>query len=221
MTVRVPVRRAQALRRDRARPTAVVSLFALTLFVSAALVFLIQPMFAKFVLPKFGSTPAVWNTSLLFFQLALLTAYLYAHVATRRLAIRRQAALHMAVVALPLLVLPIAVPDDFVPSPGQSPVPQLLGLLALTVGLPFFVVATSAPLLQRWLAGIDHPAAADPYFLYAASNLGSILGLLAYPLALEPSLRLDEQGWLWSARMAKPRGRSRSCATTILSLTAG
>lgn len=199
MTVRVPVLRAAGRRHGRARPTTVVGLFSLTLFVSAALVFLIQPMFARFVLPRFGSTPAVWNTSMLFFQAALLAAYLYAHVATRRLGVRRQAGLHMALLALPLLVLPIAVPDGFVPSPGDSPVPQLLGLLALTVGLPFFVVAASAPLLQRWLAGIDHPAAADPYFLYAASNLGAILGLLAYPLALEPRLRLAEQGWLWSA----------------------
>jgi hypothetical protein len=151
------------------------------------------------VLPMFGSTPAVWNAAMVFFQMGLLAAYLYAHAATRRLGVRRQAALHMGVLALPLLVLPIAVPADFVPSPGESPVPQLLALLAVTVGLPFFVVAASAPLLQRWLADIDHPAAADPYFLYAASNLGSILGLLAYPLAVERSLRLAEQGWLWSA----------------------
>jgi hypothetical protein len=199
MTVRLQARRGRGLRRGPGRPTAVVLLFSLTLFVSAALVFLIQPMFARFVLPLFGSTPGVWNAAMVFFQMALLAGYLYAHEATRRLGVRRQAVLHMGVLALPLLVLPIAVPEGFVPSPGGSPVPQLLGLVAVTVGLPFFVVAATAPLLQRWLADIDHPAAADPYFLYAASNLGSILGLLAYPLALEPNLRLAEQGWLWSA----------------------
>ena len=215
MTVRVPARRAPGFRHGRARPTAVVALFSLTLFVSAALVFLIQPMFARFVLPRFGSTPAVWNTSMLFFQAALLAAYLYAHVATRRLGVRRQAAVHVALLALPLIVLPITVPAGFVPSAGDSPVPQLLGLLALTVGLPFFVVATSAPLLQRWLADIDHPAAADPYFLYAASNLGAILGLLGYPLVLEPRLRLAEQGWLWSAGYGLLVALMLTCAVVV------
>ncbi|CAN5597665.1 fused MFS/spermidine synthase [soil metagenome] len=176
----------------------VLWLFTVTLFVSAGLVFLIQPMFAKFILPLFGSTPSVWNVSMVFFQTALLGAYLYAHVSTRRLGVRRQAALHMALLALGLLALPIGVPA-LAPPADSSPLPHLLGLLALTVGLPFFVVSTTAPLLQRWLADTDHPAAADPYFLYRASNLGSVLGLLAYPLALEPGLRLGEQGRLWSA----------------------
>lgn len=177
----------------------VVALYSATLFVSAGLTFLVQPMFAKFVLPLFGSTPAVWNTSMLFFQTTLLLGYLYAHESTRRLGVRRQAALHLGIVLVPLLVLPIGVPDDWIPSGDGAPVPLLLGLLAVSVGLPFFVVSTTAPLLQRWLAATDHPAAADPYFLYRASNLGSVLGLLAYPLAVEPSLRLAEQGRLWSA----------------------
>jgi hypothetical protein len=181
------------------RETGVVALFSATLFLSAGLTFLIQPMFAKFVLPRFGSTPAVWNTSMLFFQTALLIGYLYAHVSTRRLGARRQTALHLGVVLLPLLVLPIAVPDGWIPPADSNPVPWLLGLLAVTVGLPFFVVSTTAPLLQRWLAATDHPAAADPYFLYRASNLGSVLGLLGYPLVVEPSMRLAEQGRLWSA----------------------
>lgn len=215
MTVGLQARRWRGLQRGRARPVAVVSLFSVTLFVSAALVFLIQPMFAKFVLPLFGSTPAVWNTSMLFFQLALLAAYLYAHEATRRLGVRRQAALHMGLLALPLLVLPVAVPDGFVPSPEGSHVPQLLGLLAVTVGLPFFVLAATAPLLQRWLADIDHPAAVDPYFLYRASNLGSILGLLAYPLAVERGLRLAEQGWAWSAGYGLLAALLLACAVVV------
>jgi hypothetical protein len=215
MTLSPPARRAPDHSRGRARPAAVLWLFSLTLFVSAALVFLIQPMFAKFVLPLFGSTPAVWNASMVFFQMALLAAYLYAHVATRRLGVRRQAVLHTGVLALPLLVLPIAVPDGFVPSSSVSPVAQLLGLLAVTVGLPFFVAAASAPLLQRWLADIDHPASADPYFLYAASNLGSILGLLAYPLALERGLRLAEQGWLWSTGYGLLAALVLGCAVVV------
>jgi hypothetical protein len=188
----------------RARPrqrgdAAVIALFSLTLFLSAGLMFLVQPMFARFILPLFGSTPAVWNASMLFFQTALLAGYLYAHESTRRLGVRRQAALHAGVLLVPLLVLPIAVPSDWIPPAESNPVPSLLGLMALAVGLPFFVVATTAPLLQRWLASTRHPGAADPYFLYRASNLGSVLGLLAYPLAIEPSLRLAEQGRLWSA----------------------
>lgn len=175
-----------------------VALFSSTLLLSAALVFLVQPMFAKFVLPLYGSTPAVWNTSLVFFQTALLLAYLYAHVSTRRLGVRRQAAVHIALVLVPLLLLPIAVPDGFEPPAEGDPVLSLLGLLAVAVGLPFFVVSATAPLLQRWLASTDHPAAADPYFLYRASNLGSVIGLLGYPLAMEANLALDDQGWAWS-----------------------
>ncbi len=215
MTVRSSARQAPGLRGDGVRGTAVVWLFSVTLFVGAALLFLIQPMFAKFILPLFGSTPAVWNSSMVFFQTALLAAYLYAHESTRRLGVRRQAGLHIGLLALPLLALPIAVPEGFVPSPGSSPLPQLLGLLVVSVGLPFFVVATTAPLLQRWLADTDHPAAADPYFLYRASNLGSVLGLLAYPLAVEPGLRLGEQGRLWSAGYGLLAALVLACAVVV------
>ena len=175
-----------------------IALFSATLFLSAGLMFLVQPMFARFVLPLLGSTPAVWTASMLFFQTALLAGYLYAHESTRRLGVRRQAGLHVGLLALPLLVLPIGVPDGWIPPAEGNPVPWLLGLLAIAVGLPFFIVSSTAPLLQRWLAATDHAAAADPYFLYRASNLGSVLGLLAYPLAIEPGLRLAEQGWVWS-----------------------
>ncbi|MDQ3090435.1 MAG: hypothetical protein M3R46_01985, partial [Actinomycetota bacterium] len=191
-------RRSPLLAGGRGGGTAVVALFSATLFLSAGLMFLIQPMFTKFLLPLFGSTPGVWNASMLFFQTALLAGYLYAHESTRRLGVRRQAALHIGLVFLPLLVLPIGVPDDWIPPANSNPVPSLLGLLVLAVGLPFLAVSTTAPLLQRWLAATDHPAAADPYFLYRASNLGSVLGLLGYPVAMEPTLRLVEQGRLWS-----------------------
>ncbi|MDX6718829.1 MAG: hypothetical protein QOJ63_1083 [Solirubrobacteraceae bacterium] len=176
-----------------------MALFSATLLVSAGLTFLVQPMFAKFVLPLFGSTPAVWNTSMLFFQTTLLAGYLYAHQSTRRLGLRRQSAGHVALMLAPLLVLPLGVPAGWIPPADANPLPWLLGLLAVAVGLPFFVVSTTAPLLQRWLAATDHPAAGDPYFLYRASNLGSVLGLLAYPLVVEPTMRLAEQGRLWSA----------------------
>ena len=177
----------------------VIGLYAVTLLVSAALLFCVQPMFARFVLPLLGGTPAVWNVSMLFFQLALLAGYLYAHWTVRRLGPRRQALLHLVLLLPPLLLLPIGIPDGWTPPQRGDPIPWLLALLAVSVGAPFFVVASTAPLLQRWLAATDHPRAADPYVLYRASNLGSVIGLLGYPALMEPTLRLGQQGRLWAA----------------------
>src|SRR6266508_1404597 len=177
----------------------VVGLYAATLLVSASLLFWVQPMFARFVLPLLGGTPAVWNVSMLFFQLALLAGYLYAHWTIRRLGPRRQALLHLVLLLPPLLLLPIGIPDGWTPPQRGDPIPWLLALLAVSVGTPFFVVASTAPLLQRWLAATDHPRAADPYVLYRASNLGSVIGLLGYPALIEPTLRLGQQGRLWEA----------------------
>jgi hypothetical protein len=175
----------------------VLFFFALTLFVSATLLFLVQPMIAKMLLPLLGGTPAVWNTCMVFFQAELLLGYLYAHATTRWLGVRRQARLHLALLLVPLLALPIGVASGWAPPADANPIPWLLAMLLTSVGVPFFVVSTSAPLLQKWFAGTGHPAAKDPYFLYAASNLGSMLALLGYPLLMEPSLRLADQGWLW------------------------
>jgi len=172
--------------------------YATTIFLTASLLFVVQPMFAKMVLPLLGGSPAVWNTCLVFYQAALLAGYLYAHATTSWLGVRRQAALHVGLVLLPLLLLPIGIPSGWTPPAAASPIPWLLALLAVAVGLPFFVVSTTSPLLQKWFAGTGHPSAGDPYFLYAASNLGSMLGLLGYPVLLEPRLRLAEQSRLWS-----------------------
>ena len=174
-------------------------LFALTLFVSAALLFLVQPMVAKLVLPLLGGTPEVWNTCLVFFQALLLAGYAYAHWSTRWLGVRRQAVLHLLLLCLPLAWLPIGVSADRTPPDMATPGLWLLWLLTISVGLPFFAVATTAPLLQRWFAETAHRWAKDPYFLYTASNAGSMLALLSFPLAIEPRLRLAEQAWLWSA----------------------
>src|SRR5918996_1133944 len=174
-------------------------LFSATIFISAALLFLVEPMFAKFVLPSFGGTPAVWTGSMMFFQATLLVGYLYVHATTTWLGARRQAILHLVVVLLPLLVLPLAVPgDEWAPSSQSNPIFMLLGLLAISVGLPFFAISTTNPLVQRWLADVDHPAARDPYFLYRASNLGSVIGLLGYPLVVEREFTLSNQGIWWS-----------------------
>src|ERR687883_462422 len=174
-------------------------LFSITIFLSAALLFLVEPMFAKFVLPLFGSTPAVWTASMMFFQGALLASYLYVHATASWLGARRQAVLHLVLVLLPLLVLPLAVPAaQWAPPADSNPLLWLLGLLFVSIGLPFFAVAATNPLIQRWLSETDHPAARDPYFLYRASNLGSVIGLLGYPLLMEPEMRLANQGLLWS-----------------------
>jgi spermidine synthase len=176
-----------------------VALFSATLVLSAGLVFLVQPMFARFTLPLLGGAPAVWTTAMLFFQTVLLASYMYAHWSIGRFGARRQAALHLALAALALIVLPLGIPDGWTAPATGSPVPWLLLMMLVSVGLPFFVVSATAPLLQSWLADTDHPDAADPYFLYRASNIGSAVGLLSYPLILEPRLTLDGQSWIWTA----------------------
>lgn len=172
-------------------------IYSVTIFVSATLLFLVQPMFARMVLPLLGGSPAVWNTAMVFFQAALLAGYAYAHVTTTWLGVRRQMLLHVAVMLLPLLVLPLAIPAGADPPSNTSPVPWMLALMALVVGLPFFVVSTTSPLLQKWFAATGHRSARDPYFLYAASNLGSMLALLSYPVLLEPAMAIDNQSQLW------------------------
>src|SRR5262245_15201450 len=175
-------------------------LYAVTLFISATLLFLVQPMIAKMILPKFGGTPAVWNTCMVFFQALLLAGYSYAHAATAWFGVRKQAAVQLGLLLLPALALPLAVNRD---PPGEgSPVFWLLYLLLLSVGVPFFVVSTSAPLLQKWFANTGHPSSEDPYFLYAASNVGSMLSLILYPAWLEPTFRLNGQSSIWTAGYA-------------------
>lgn len=171
--------------------------FAATLFVSATLLFLVQPMVGKMVLPSLGGTPAVWNTCMVFFQAVLLVGYGYTHTLSTWHDRRRQLVAQFAILALPFLVLPFAL-GNWNPPADHNPVQSVLWLLLGMVGLPFFVVATSAPLLQRWFATTGHPAAKDPYFLYGASNLGSMLALLVYPLFIEPSFDLGQQTLLWT-----------------------
>jgi len=172
-------------------------LFGLTLFFSAALLFTVQPMFAKMVLPRLGGTPNVWNTCMVFYQTVLLLGYLYAHLSLKWLGPRRQALLHLALLLLPWLVLPIALPSGWAPPTDANPIPAMLLLLSLAVGLPFFMVSASAPLLQTWFSQTADRGAKDPYFLYAASNVGSLLGLFGYPLVIERWLSLAGQARLW------------------------
>jgi hypothetical protein len=195
-------------------------LFATTLFVSATLLFLVQPMIAKTILPSLGGTPAVWNTCMAFFQAALLAGYAYAHASTTWLGTRRQVWVHAILLFLPFLVFPLGVSGSNPPG-DTNPIPWLLTLLLVSVGLPFFLLSTSAPLLQKWFARTNHPSAKDPYFLYAASNLGSMLALLSYPTLVEPNLSLNaqrwlSQSWLWTAGYALFVLLTLACARAVL-----
>lgn len=186
------------------------ALFAATLFCSASLLFLVQPMIGKMVLPYLGGSPAVWNTCMVFFQAVLLLGYLYSHKLTSLPGQKRQLFIHLGVLGLGAAALSIglvctanhaAVPvlASLAPAGDGLPVLNVLAMLAVAIGLPFFAVSTSAPLLQKWFAATGHPSAKDPYFLYAASNAGSLIFLLGYPLLVEPTLRVVEQTWLFSA----------------------
>jgi len=177
-------------------------LFSVSMFLSAALLFVVEPMIGKMLMPLLGGTPAVWNTCLVFFQAALLAGYLYAHAALKFLGRRAQILIHLALVASPLILiglLPPHIPLGWEPPVESNPVAWLLLLLLIVIGLPFFALSATTSIMQRWFADSGHKDAGDPYFLYAASNAGSLLGLLAYPLLLEPLLRLHSQSRLWSA----------------------
>ncbi|MBI5281385.1 MAG: fused MFS/spermidine synthase [Candidatus Solibacter usitatus] len=175
-------------------------LYALTIFLSAFLLFQVQPMIAKMILPWFGGTAAVWATCLLFFQTTLLLGYLYSHFVVRRLKPRRQLILHAVLLAGALALLPVAPNEAWKPVGAEAPTLRILGLLALTVGLPYFLASTTGPLVQAWYAQA-HPGK-TPYRLYALSNAGSMLALLSYPPLVEPYLTLKQQAWVWSAGFA-------------------
>lgn len=172
-------------------------LFSLTLFVSAALMFAVQPMYGRMVLPLLGGSPSVWNTVMVCYQLTLLVGYGYAHALSRRGP--RWWSLHLVLLLTALVVLPLRLRPDQTPPPGGDPVLWLILTMAATVALPFLMLSTTGPLLQRWFAHTGHAQARDPYFLYAASNVGSVLGLLAYPLLIEPTLTLRQQSRGWTA----------------------
>lgn len=174
---------------------ALLPLYALALFASAFLAFWIQPLFAKLVLPRYGGSPAVWTTASLFFQVMLLAGYLYAHLLAR-VALRAQLALHALVVSVAMVTLPLNVAAI---DAGSAPVLSLLAVLAVSLGVPFFALSATAPLLQQWFSRTGHPHASDPYFLYSASNAGSLMALVAYPLVFEPLLGLRQQTLAWSA----------------------
>lgn len=177
------------------------SLYAITLFLSAGLLFSLQPIIAKMLLPLFGGTPAVWTTCMVFFQGMLLAGYAYAHWISNRLSTRMQGATHFGLLVAAMLWLPFSIQDEPVGGLMEQTDPALLLLARLlrSVALPFFIVSASSPLLQKWFSNSRHASAKDPYFLYAASNLGSLITLLSYPVLIEPGMTLRTQGkvWMW------------------------
>jgi SAM-dependent methyltransferase len=175
-------------------------LFASTILLSAFLLFLVQPIIAKQILPWFGGTSAVWTTCLVFFQVVLLAGYTYSHLTTRYLSLKQQAGLHIALLAVSLLFLPIVPSEVLKPAAGADAALRIVVLLVTTIGLPYFLLSSTGPLLQKWVAP-RYPEK-SVYRLFALSNFGSLIGLLAFPFAIEPFSTSHAQSIVWSVAYA-------------------
>ncbi len=180
-------------------------IYAATIFLSAFLLFQVEPMLAKYILPWFGGAASVWNTCLLFFQVLLVAGYLYAHLIGTRLIARTQVIVHLALVIGCVALMgalatmwksPIMPGASWKPSTPDFPIPRILALLTVSVGLPYLVLSSTGPLLQAWFARTHE---ASPYRLYSLSNVGSLLALITYPFVVEPALPLRIQGLAWAA----------------------
>jgi spermidine synthase len=183
---------------QRAAPAILLGVFGCAIFLSAALLFVVQPMFTKMVLPRFGGSPSVWSVAMVFFQAVLLGGYAYAHAITRLLPTRLAVPLHIALLGVATFALPLAIATGWGRPPSEGATGWLLGLFLVSIGLPFFALSANGPLLQAWFARTRHRDAKDPYFLYGASNVGSFLALISYPLLIEPFTKLGEQTGAWA-----------------------
>ena len=199
--------------RTRARDGLALN-FALTVFVSAFLLFQIEPLISKFILPWYGGSPAVWTTCLLFFQVVLFCGYAYAHLSTRLLAPRARVVVHCVLLALALVLLHVAPGERYKPLSAADPTTSILGLLCATVGLPYFALSSTGPLLQAWFSAA-YPGR-SPYRLYALSNLGSLIALLSYPFVFEPAFDVLAQAHLWSWLFAGFAVLCAACAVKAL-----
>ncbi len=193
----------------------VLPVYAATIFTSALLLFSVEPMFTKMALPALGGSPSVWSIAMVFFQTLMFAGYCYAHVLTRWLAPRHGALAHGAMLALALLSLPVALRAGGSPPDEGNPAFWLIGVFAMSVGLPFFVLSAQGPLLQAWFALSGHRHARDPYFLYGASNIGSFVALLAYPLAMEPLVGLAAQSRAWTAGFVLLAAMMTACGLCV------
>ncbi|MDC9729843.1 MAG: fused MFS/spermidine synthase [Methyloprofundus sp.] len=180
------------------RSLLLIFLFSGTLFLSASLMFVLQPLFGKLLLPLLGGSPAVWNTCMVFYQMLLFVGYLYAHFLSTKLSQLRQIQVHGVLILISLIALPVALPEIMTPPTDSNPTFWLVGVLFVSIGLPFFLISTTSPLIQKWFSHVGHHTSHDPYYLYAASNIGSLLALLSYPFIIEPNIGLAEQQSSWS-----------------------
>ncbi|CAL79312.1 conserved hypothetical protein; putative membrane protein [Bradyrhizobium sp. ORS 278] len=181
-----------------ARNRLVLVVYTAAIFVSALLLFSVQPLFTKMVLPRLGGSPAVWSVAMVFFQALLLAGYAYAHFLTQLRSRVIPIAIHLLLLGFALLSLPLSIAGHWGDPPTSGYALWLLGLFAASIGLPFFALAANNPLLQAWFVRTGHPAGPDPYFLYASSNIGSFLALLSYPLLIEPIFSLRMQNLIWA-----------------------
>ena len=188
-------------------------IFAVTIFTAAFLLFQVQPIIAKYILPWFGGSPSVWTTAMLFFQAALLGGYVYAHLSIRYLRPRGQAALHLGLLLVGLALLPITPAESWKPEAVDAPTPQILLLLLVTLGWPFLALASTSPLLQAWFCRLR--PGVSPYRLYSLSNAGSLLALVSYPVLVEPAIGRTAQTQLWSGGFGLFAVLSAACALWI------
>src|SRR4051794_24399912 len=177
----------------------ILIVYTAAIFTSALLLFSVQPLFTKMVLPRLGGSPAVWSVAMVFFQSLLLGGYAYAHVLMQLRNRIVPVAVHLALLVVALLTLPLSIANGWGEPPTSGYAFWLLGLFAVSIGLPFFALAANNPLLQAWFVRTGHPDGPDPYFLYASSNIGSFLALLSYPVLLEPMFSLHTQNLIWTA----------------------
>jgi hypothetical protein len=183
---------------SHSRNRLVLAVYTAAIFVSALLLFSVQPLFTKMVLPRLGGSPAVWSVAMVFFQSLLLAGYSYAHFLMRIKNRTVPVVVHLVLLVLALSTLPLSISSGFGEPPTSAYAFWLLALFAVSIGLPFFALAANNPLLQAWFVRTGHPAGPDPYFLYASSNIGSFLALLSYPVLLEPAFTLRTQNLIWT-----------------------
>jgi len=176
----------------------VLTVYTAAIFLSALLLFSVEPLFTKMVLPRLGGSPAVWSVAMVFFQSLLLAGYAYAHYLMQLRNRMLIVAIHLVLLVIALLSLPLSIAGGWGEPPTSGYASWLLGLFAVSIGLPFFALAANNPLLQAWFVRTGHPAGPDPYFLYASSNIGSFLALLSYPVLLEPMFTLRTQNLMWT-----------------------
>jgi hypothetical protein len=199
-----------------ARNRLVLSVYTAAIFVSALLLFSVQPLFAKMVLPRLGGSPAVWSVAMVFFQSLLLAGYGYAHLLMQVKNRTVPVVVHLLLLVAAFLTLPLSISTHFGEPPSSAYAFWLLGLFAVSIGLAFFALAANNPMLQAWFVRTGHPAGPDPYFLYASSNIGSFLALLSYPVLFEPMFSLRSQNLMWTAGYALLIALIAGCGALLL-----